>query len=156
MITGVVTAFSEAVTRLQIRGEHGEERQIEAVIDTGFTGMLTLPSSLIKELGLFWQRRGRALLAEGRETIFDVYDVTVIWECSPRRVAVDAVDSDPLIGMSPLRGYEMTMQIVEGGRVVIQSIPHTLYLLGQDLTDECYPTAAMFGDGRCKVSSIFS
>ena len=125
MITGVVTAFSEAVTQLQIRGEHGEERQIEAVIDTGFTGMLTLPSSLIKELGLFWQRRGRALLADGRETIFDVYEVTVIWDGSPRRVAVDAVDSDPLIGMSLLRGYEMTMQIVEGGRVVIQSIPHT-------------------------------
>ena len=125
MITGVVTAFREAIIRLQVQGELGEERQIEAVIDTGFTGMLTLPSSLIKELGLFWQRRGRALLADGSETVFDIYEATVIWDGSPRRVAVDAVDSDPLVGMSLLRGYEMTMQIVEGGRVVIQSIPNT-------------------------------
>ena len=125
MITGVVNAFGEAIIRLQLRGELGGDRQIEAVIDTGFTGMLTLPSSLIEELGLFWQRRGRALLADGSETIFDVYEATVIWDGTPRRVAVDEVDSDPLVGMSLLQGHEMTMQIVEGGRVVIQSIPNT-------------------------------
>jgi clan AA aspartic protease len=122
MITGVVNAFGEAIIHLQIRGELGGERQIDALIDTGFTGMLTLPPSLIEELGLFWQRRGRALLADGSETVFDIYEATIIWDGTPCRVAVDAVDADPLVGMSLLQGYEMTMQIVEGGRVVIQSI----------------------------------
>jgi len=122
MITGRVTAFGEALIPLSVRGGQGDERPVEAVIDTGFTGMLTLPPILINELGLFWRRRGRALLADGGETVFDIYEATILWDGTPRRVAVDAVECAPLVGMSMLRGYEMTMQIVEGGHVVIRSM----------------------------------
>jgi predicted aspartyl protease len=67
MITGVVTPFYEATIRLIMRGLSGQEQEIEAVIDTGFDGALTLPLADITVLGLPWRRRGRALLADGSE-----------------------------------------------------------------------------------------
>ncbi len=62
MITGVVTADRQVVIPLTVRGPTGQEQEIEAIIDTGFDGWLSLPSSLIALLGLVWRQRGRALL----------------------------------------------------------------------------------------------
>ena len=43
MIQGVVNAALEAVIPLTLQGPAGQTREIEAVIDTGFSGSLTLP-----------------------------------------------------------------------------------------------------------------
>jgi predicted aspartyl protease len=50
MITGIVTGAREAVISLTVRGPNGQEQEIEAVIDTGFDGSLTLPLALITAL----------------------------------------------------------------------------------------------------------
>ena len=55
MIIGVVNGNLEAIIRLVVRGPNGQEDEIEAVIDTGFTGFLTLPPSLIVSPGLAWR-----------------------------------------------------------------------------------------------------
>ena len=47
MITGMVNANREAAIRLLVRGPQGHQREIEAIIDTGFTGFLTLPPLLV-------------------------------------------------------------------------------------------------------------
>ena len=52
MITGVVNANHEATVPLVVHDAHGQQQTIEAVIDTGFTGSLTLPSTLIAVLGV--------------------------------------------------------------------------------------------------------
>lgn len=36
---------------------------------------------------------------------------------------VDAVESDPLLGMSLLHGYDLCIRNVDGGEVSIQRIP---------------------------------
>jgi clan AA aspartic protease len=123
MITGVVTAYRQAVIRLTVRGPDGREQEIEAVIDTGFDGSVTLPATLIATLGLVWRRRGRALLADGSESLFDIHEATVVWDGQPRRVAVDAADTDPLVGMSLLYGYELIVQAMDGGSVIIKPLP---------------------------------
>ncbi len=123
MMTGVVSAYLEALVRITIRGPGGQEQEVETVIDTGFDGALTLPPALITTLGLPWRRRGRALLADGTDTLFDIYEALVVWDGTPRRIAVDAADTDPLIGMSLLYGYELTIQTVQGGSVMIQALP---------------------------------
>jgi clan AA aspartic protease len=92
------------------------------VIDTGFDGTLILPPALIATLGLVWRRRGRALLADGSESLFDSYEAIVVWDGEPRRIAVDEADIDPLVGMSLLHGYELTVQAIEGGTVIIQPL----------------------------------
>ena len=94
-VTGEVNAYREAIVRLTVRGSEGAEESFEAVLDTGFTGALTLPSNLIQMLGFPLRRRGRALLADGSESVFDTYEATVLWDGQPRRISVDAVDTDP-------------------------------------------------------------
>jgi len=123
MITGIITVAREAVISLLVRGPNGQEQELEAVIDTGFDGSLTLFPTLIIALGLPWRRRGRALLADGNESVFDIYEATVMWDGRARRVSVDEVDVMPLVGMALLYGYELTMQIVEGGKVLLKPLP---------------------------------
>ena len=123
MMTGVVTPFYQATIGLTVRGPAGDEQEIEAVIDTGFDGSLSLSPVYITALGLPWRRRGRALLADGTDSLFDIYEATVVWDGLPRRVAVDAADIDPLVGMRLLDGYELTIQAVVGGQVFIKAFP---------------------------------
>ena len=63
---------------ISLRGPEGPAQDIEAVIDTGYSGFLTLPTVLVTELGLPFAYVGRALLANDDEVTFDVYDVTVL------------------------------------------------------------------------------
>ena len=123
MITGAVTADREAVIRLAVRGPARQEQQIEAVVDTGFDGWFSLPPALIALLGLQWRRRGRALLADGSESLFDIYEGTVAWNGSPRRIAVDEASTAPLVGMALLYGYELNVQVRSGGGVTIKVLP---------------------------------
>jgi predicted aspartyl protease len=60
MLTGVVTADRDPLLELRVRGPTGEECDIEALIDTGFDGWLSLSPAAIASLGLIWRRRGRA------------------------------------------------------------------------------------------------
>jgi predicted aspartyl protease len=56
MIQGTVRD-EEARIRLNVNGLRGREQQIEALIDTGYTGFLTLPPRLITALALRWAKR---------------------------------------------------------------------------------------------------
>ncbi len=79
MITGIVNAHLEATIRLTLRGPNGQIRRVNAVVDTGFDGWLSLPPALIAHIGFSWQRRGRAILADGSESVFDIYAGVVVW-----------------------------------------------------------------------------
>jgi clan AA aspartic protease len=91
------------------------------MIDTGFNGFLTLPPALVTALGLIRRSRGRVLLANGSEELFDIYGVIVLWDGQQRYVEADAVDTTPLVGMSLLDGYDLHIQVADGGQVVIQA-----------------------------------
>jgi clan AA aspartic protease len=122
MITGIVTAEREAVMRLVVEGFNGQQQEIQVVIDTGFTGWLTLPPALITALGLPWLTKGQALLANGQTETFDIYIATLLWDDQRLRVMVDAAETDPLLGMSLLLGYDLHIQNVEDGLVTIQRV----------------------------------
>jgi clan AA aspartic protease len=121
MITGLVKA-DEGRIRLRVRGTQGRAREVEAVVDTGYTASLTLPPTLIAALGLRWQSLDRGTLADGSECLFDVYEGKVIWDGKVRRVLVDEADTDPLVGMGLLRGYELKMQVRSRGKVTIKRL----------------------------------
>ncbi len=117
MITGVVKS-DEACIRLKVNGTRGEQ-EFEAVIDTGYTGALTLPPKWVTALGLKWQSVDRGTLADGSECLIDVYEAAVVWDGRPRRILVDETDTAPLIGMGLLNGYELRIQVRPNGRVTI-------------------------------------
>ena len=122
MIISMVTAEREAVIQLTVQGFNGQLQATQVVVDTGFTGWLTLPPSLITSLGLPWLTKGQALLANGQTETFDVYVATLLWDGQPLRVMVDEADTDPLLGMSLFHGYDLHIQNLQGGVVTIQRI----------------------------------
>jgi clan AA aspartic protease len=123
MIRGVVNVDREAIIRLLVKGTGGQQQRIEAVIDTGYDGWLCLPPSLIVLLGLPWQRRSRAVLADGSQIGFDIYRGRVVWDRRQRQIPVDEADTEPLVGMALLAGYELNVQIRHRGSVTIQALP---------------------------------
>ena len=123
MMTGVVNTDLEALLRLTVRDAGGSPRDVEAVIDTGFNGFLTLPPALIAALGLPWLCRQQGQLADGSLLAFDVYVATVDWHGQPRSVEVEAADAQPLLGMAMMQGSELRMQVVPGGSVAIEGLP---------------------------------
>jgi clan AA aspartic protease len=122
MITGTVNADAEAIIRLQVHGPTGHAQEIDALIDTGFNGFLTLPPTVVTALGLARRSRGRVQLANGREELFDIYGVPVLWDGQPQYVEAEAVDTIPLVGMALLDGYDLHIQVTTGEQVVIQAL----------------------------------
>ena len=119
MMAGNVNADLEAKLRLMLQTTPGQTHDIETVIDAGFTGFLTLPSSVIATLDLLWLCRQQGQLADGSIHVFDVFNATVLWEGRPRLIEVEAADADPLLGLEMMRGYELRMNVEEGGLVTI-------------------------------------
>ena len=120
MIVGVVNS-GEGRIRLKVKGFRGREKEIEAIVDSGYTASLTLPPALITALGLRWQTMDTARLADGSECIFRVFEAKVLWDGMVRQILVDEADSDPLVGMRLLKGHELKMQVRARGKVTIKS-----------------------------------
>jgi clan AA aspartic protease len=120
MMTGVVNAALEATIRLTVQGAGGRAREIEAVVDTGFSGFLTLPPELIATLGLPWLGRQHGLLADGSVHVFDVHATTVLWDSKPGSIETEVVDAQPLIGMALMQGCDLQIHVAHGGRVTIE------------------------------------
>jgi clan AA aspartic protease len=120
MIRGVVNRHREALIPLIVRNRTGQEVQIEAIVDTGFNGSLTLPVATIASLSLPWRNHGQATLANGSVEIFDIYAAIVVWDGLPRHVLVEEAATDPLVGMALLDGYDLLVEVVDGGSVAIQ------------------------------------
>ncbi len=121
MIEGFVNANHEAVVSLSLQGPEGQSREVEAVIDTGYSGYLTLPPSLVAELGLPYVFSSSATLADDTEVAFPVHRVTALWDGRQRHFETDAVGTTPLIGMALLDGHDLSVQVRDGGRVVIEA-----------------------------------
>jgi clan AA aspartic protease len=117
MIAGIVNADFEPIIPLSICGSDGKVYTQDAIVDTGFNGWLSLPPDLISELNLKWKRRGRAILGNGTECVFDVYEAVLVWDGNMLTIPIDEADSEPLVGMSLMEGYQLTVQVFEGGHV---------------------------------------
>ena len=123
MISGFVNAILEVVIQFPIEDSAGQQVDIHAAVDTGFTGWLTLPLSMISGLGLVWHSKRILMLADGTTQRFDAYQATVIWDGISRSIEVYAVDTDPLVGMKLLEGHALRADIKVGGMVTIEALP---------------------------------
>lgn len=119
---GVVNQSCEATIPLVISNENRQTRLINAVIDTGYTGFLSLPHEIIVDLNLMWTGIDRGTLGDGSEVTFEVYAATVIWDGQYRNIPINEAETDPLIGMSLLYGYDLQIRAVEGGNITIKAI----------------------------------
>jgi len=119
---GVVSPSCEAMIRFAIGNKNGQLQTIDAVIDTGYTGFLSVPSEIIITLNLPWTGVDRVTLGDGSETTFEVYAGRIIWDGEYRDIPVNESETEPLVGMSLLYGYDLRIQTVIGGTVTIEEL----------------------------------
>ncbi|MES1245656.1 MAG: clan AA aspartic protease [Acidobacteriota bacterium] len=122
MIVGTMSTQREAIVHLMVAGPDGQERRIEAVLDTGYSGSLTLPAALVSALNLPFRGRGSVLLGDGSESEFDIHEATVAWAGERRLTAIDVAETDPLLGVGLLLGNELTIQVISGGAVALEKL----------------------------------
>jgi clan AA aspartic protease len=122
MMQGIVDQNCEATIQLVVGNADSQRQMIDAVIDTGFTGFLTLPLPVLTALNLQAYRREEGILGDGSTCIFDVYRGFVVWDGELRRIDINESDTEPLVGMSLLYGYRMQLDAIEGGMVTIQAL----------------------------------
>jgi len=122
MMQGVVNNRGEATISLVVSNTNRQTQLINAVIDTGYTGFLSLPREIIVALNLSWTGIDRGTLGDGSEVIFQVYAASIIWDGQYQNIPVNEAETDPLVGMSLLYGYDLYIRTLEGGIVTIKAI----------------------------------
>ncbi len=77
---------------------------------------------VIESLGLLSVGQIPAMLADGTMVLLPMYEGMVRWNNEDRTIVIDAADSHALIGMSLLKGFQLTIQAISGGVVVIEPL----------------------------------
>ena len=83
------------------------------LVDTGFTGYLVLPPSMIRQLGLS-SRNETLTLAGDEQLTCRVYSVKVLWHELDHWVNAYELGSIPVIGMALLNGSRITLRRLRG------------------------------------------
>ena len=112
----------EATVRLEVWNTDDPTRTltVEAMIDTGFSGHLSLPATLIDEIELAQLDHRSAVLANGEVSEFSVFAARVHWNGEDRLITVFETESRPLLGMAMLWGSKLTIDVSADGEVVIE------------------------------------
>jgi len=122
MIEGQINARREALIPVRIRGASGAEAEVQAVLDTGFDDHLMLPAEMIEGLGLIRQGAMPLMMADGSIVRASVFEAVVLWNGERRTISVQATKNDTLVEMRLLQGSLVTLEVVDGGAVTIESL----------------------------------
>jgi len=122
MIIGQVNSRREAIIQFAVLGENNQKQGVKAVIDTGYTGFLTLPSAIITSLELTWYMQEEGILGDGSLCMFNVFEASVLWDGQVKSIEINESETEPLVGMGLLEGYELNIQGFAGGLVTIKPL----------------------------------
>ena len=119
-MTGYVSA-REPEPRLVVHvlDNRGTAVAVEAVIDTGFTGYMTLPIRIVDALRLERTTDRRMRLADGRSRRLPAYSAQIIWHDNPITISAPAIPGKPFVGMSLLWDCDLAIAVRENGRVAV-------------------------------------
>ncbi|MDQ3507135.1 MAG: aspartyl protease family protein [Actinomycetota bacterium] len=107
MIGAVGDDGLEAMLTVSVMGFSGDrEARVEAVVDTGFTGHITLRPETAERLALSVAGCTESILADGSIVVEEYCLARVAWHETERPVQALIVDAEPLLGMSLLRGRQ--------------------------------------------------
>ncbi len=120
MIRGRIDERLEPLVKVSILDGHDIAHSLEFILDTGFSGHLTLPSDVIDRLGLSYSGQRAVAVADGFVHNVDVFTARVLWHETWKPVFVIRLDSSPLLGMRSLLGCRLSMNVCAGGRVVVE------------------------------------
>lgn len=110
----------EPRVELLIAGPEQHFQPMECVVDTGFTGWLTLPARLIRDLELNYYGTRDSTIADGRQIRIETYQAFVRWNDRPVPILVHRSESPrPLVGAAMLENCRLIIDMWEGAAVTI-------------------------------------
>lgn len=122
MIEGRVDDF-QAIVKLSIQAPGSEAQIVDATVDTGLDGFLTLAESVIDALKLPFAGYRRGMLADGSIVRLETYLAEVDWHGSARQMLASKTKSSNLLGMSLLLGSRLDIEVTGHGEVTIEQLP---------------------------------
>jgi clan AA aspartic protease len=122
VIRGEVDARRYLIIPASVRDSTGQDIPVQLVIDTGFDGYISLPSELIKQLDLPFITEETFTLADETEREFKTYAAIVVWG-EERGVLALMSDGPAMVGMAMLYGFRVTIDVIDGGEVIIEPRP---------------------------------
>ena len=81
-----------------------------------------MPDDVIERLALVMREEAEYILADGSVVVSQLYEAEVEWHGQWRRVLAASMDGGPLVGMAMLRGSNLSVDVVTGGRVAIRAL----------------------------------
>lgn len=120
-MTGHLNADGEPALPVHIVGPAGA-LEIDAVVDTGFNGELTLPRPQIEALGLLEATVTEVTLADGRVRDVPMYDAETEFAGSTREIFVTEAPTTPLVGTGLLWGFSLYIEFDADGTVEVNPI----------------------------------
>ncbi len=122
MHRGSVSQDQQALVTIDILNDEGHPQSVETILDTGFTGYLTLPTESILQLGLLSVGQRAFELANGELFEFEAYLAEVAWHGRLSDALVLKSDSAPLLGMALLWGSRVTIDALPDGAVTMEEL----------------------------------
>ncbi|MDP6115409.1 MAG: clan AA aspartic protease [Planctomycetota bacterium] len=108
-MNGSVDEGGRALIQIEVAAAaQGRSTRLTGWIDTGFTGELVLPESMVTDLGLKKAGTVNAALGDGSTVLMDLYICFINW-CGEQKQIVAAANSGqyPLIGVGLLQGKRL-------------------------------------------------
>ena len=95
---------------------------LEFVVNTGFTGELTLPQAAVAVMQLPFLYDQRSVLADGSTIFIPVHQAIIFWNGTRHLVRVLATGRRPLLGTALLDDQELRVRFREGDFVSVEDL----------------------------------
>ena len=122
-MTGNVSVRGELLLPIRLFDTNGHVHRVEAVVDTGFSGYLSLPRDAIRQLGVTAAEPVEMELATNLVVTVPSYEGVVQWRGEQRLIEVLEAEGTPLIGTALLWGSLLTAEMTDNGAVAIGPLP---------------------------------
>lgn len=122
MIRGRVDGRRLIWVPLHIAGDRENFTTVEAVLDTGFSGTLTIPPHIVLDMGLSSDYYTDVTLGNDVPASLKTYSGFLLWHERLRAVPIFESAGAPLLGTRLLAGSRLIVQFRNGGEVVIEEI----------------------------------
>ena len=119
-MTGRVNWQLEAMVNIEIQDSEGNFHTLRCTLDTGFDGDIALPSGSIERLGLVPSDILNVTIANSARVSMAKYNARINWHGQLVDAELLQTNHESVIGMALLQNSTLTLQVWDGGDVLIE------------------------------------